>query len=81
VEALRALWESCLQFTIDRRDYKANPSSWRRAAPEEPKPINPKSITTAWTNKLFERLCKYRKDSVQLPDFPTADQLPTKFHF
>jgi hypothetical protein len=72
VEALRQLWESCLQMTINRRDYKDGSNA---------APINPKSITIAWVNKLYDKLCPHRKDSVRLPDFPTVGELPKAFHF
>ena len=83
IEALKALWEACLQFLVDKRDYKAGDtgSSWRPKDPVPYKAPTPQEVTRSFYGAI-ERLCDSgRPASERIPDWPAAGTLPKKYHF
>ena len=83
IEALKALWDDCLQFLVDKRDYKAGDtgSSWRPKDPVPYKAPTPQEVTRGWYAQLTKLCCSERAASERIPDWPTAEQLPKKYHF
>lgn len=69
VEALQQLWTSCHEQIVAKRDWASNDA-----------PVKPAEVTRSWY-AMLDKLNPERSEQVRIPDFPTADQLPKKFHF
>ncbi len=81
VEALREVWQDCLQFLVDKRDYGANAKaySWHRQEVKEYKAPTPQEVTRRWYSAL-ERICKTPSaGSERIEDWPAS--LPTNYRF
>ena len=81
IEALREVWDDCLQFLVDKRDYKAGDtgSSWRPKDPVPYKAPTPQEVTRSWYGTIERLCCCERAASERIPDWPAS--LPAKYHF
>ena len=81
VEALRATWEACLQFLIDKRDYAEGwRLTWSRVKESTPyKAPTPQEVTRSWYAQIEKMCCRERAASERIEDWPAS--LPGKYHF
>jgi hypothetical protein len=84
IEALKHVWDACLQFLVDKRDYAAEgrPTwSWNKKESAPYKAPTPQEVTRSWYTQIEKLCCRERAASERIPDWPTAEQLPKKYHF
>lgn len=79
IEALKHIWDACLQFLVDRRDYAATPPSWGRRETKEHKAPTPQEVTRSFYGQIEKLCCRESSGRERIPDWPT--ELPTKFYF
>jgi hypothetical protein len=84
IEALKHVWDACLQFLVDKRDYKANnasPYNYQKKLMPPYKAPTPQEVTRSWYTQIEKLCCSERAASERILDWPAAGDLPRKYHF